>query len=92
MHISSWPWPKYITNLEYVLWACLANGCNCGIFVWIVIKSYWCDIKYKKVNNCFIEKWKRFCFVVYFFIWIIIKIINVIYKMKKKKIYLTSLK
>jgi hypothetical protein len=40
--------------------ACLANGCNCGIFVWMVVKSDWFNIKYKKVYNYFIEKWKSF--------------------------------
>jgi len=29
--------------------ACLTNGCNCEIFVQIIVKSDWCDIKYTKV-------------------------------------------
>jgi hypothetical protein len=52
--------------------ACLANGCNCGIFVWKVVKSDWCDIKYKKNLELFYRKVKKFCYVVDFFIWIII--------------------
>jgi hypothetical protein len=63
---------------------CLANDCNCEIFVWIVIKSDWCDIKYKKNLKLFHRKLKKFCFIVYLFIWIIKK--NYCCDIKRKNI------
>jgi hypothetical protein len=98
--ILGWPslslnQPSHVTIKHRIISrACLANSCNCGIFIWIEVKSDWCDITYKKVWNYFIKKWKKtnlFCSE-FFYLNNNNKLLMWYKKWKKNAFYLTFLK